>query len=103
MPNSFEELCFMLVAIVDSFAKVFTPHGEGAYIFSSTERLFHRITALQSGLARETLRAEIETRLTLPQPDNITSQAAAADLTQTREFDIYELTSLYVCIYSIMR
>ena len=37
--NSFEELCIMRAEAENSFARVLNPHG-GAYILSSTDRLF---------------------------------------------------------------
>ena len=46
--NSFKELWIMKVAAVNSFARVLNHHG-GAYILSSTDRLFHFITTLQCG------------------------------------------------------
>ena len=41
--NSFEELCLMQAAAENSFARFLNPHG-GAYILSSTDRLFRCIT-----------------------------------------------------------
>ena len=46
--NSFEELCIMQAAADNSFARVLNPHG-GAYILSSTDRLFRSIRTLQCG------------------------------------------------------
>ena len=46
--NSFEELCIMRAAAVNSFVRVLNPHGR-AYISSSTDRLFRCITTLQCG------------------------------------------------------
>ena len=46
--NSFEELCIMRVAAENSFARALNPHG-GAYILSSTDRLFRSIRTLQCG------------------------------------------------------
>ena len=37
--NSFEELCIMRAAAVNSFARLLNPNG-GAYILSSTDRMF---------------------------------------------------------------
>ena len=61
--NSYEELCITLGAADNSFARVLNPHG-GAYILSSTDRLFRSIRTLQCGLTRRTLEAGIETRPT---------------------------------------
>ena len=44
--NSFEELCIMRAVAENSFARVLNPHG-GAYILSSTDRLFRSIRTLQ--------------------------------------------------------
>ena len=44
--NSFKELCIMQVATINSFIRVLNPCG-GAYILSSTDRLFRCITTLQ--------------------------------------------------------
>ena len=46
--NSFEELCIMRAAAENSFTRVLNPHG-GAYIVSSTDRLFCSIRTLQCG------------------------------------------------------
>ena len=46
--NSFEELCIMRAAAENSFTIVLNPHG-GAYILSSTDRLFPSIRTLQCG------------------------------------------------------
>ena len=46
--NSFEELCIMRVAAVNTFARVLNLRGE-AYILSSTDRLFRCITTLHCG------------------------------------------------------
>ena len=59
----FEELCIMRAAAENSFARVLNPH-EGAYILSSTDRLFRSIRTLQCSKTRRTLEAGIETRPT---------------------------------------
>ena len=48
--NSFEELYIMREVAENSFARVSNPHG-GAYILSSTDRLFRWITTLKSGIS----------------------------------------------------
>ena len=59
--NSFEELCIMQVVGINSSARVLN-HKWGAYILSSTDRLFRCITTLQCGKTRRTLLARIEIR-----------------------------------------
>ena len=56
--NSFEELCIMRVAAINSFARVLSP-CEGAYILSSTDKLYC-ITTLQCSKACRTLEAGIK-------------------------------------------
>ena len=46
MLNSFEELCIIRAAAVNSFARELNPH-RGAYILSSTDRLLRCITTLR--------------------------------------------------------
>ena len=46
--NYFEEVCIMRAAAENSFTIVLNPHG-GAYILSSTDRLFRSIRTLQCG------------------------------------------------------
>ena len=64
--NSFEELCIMQAAAIYSFARVLNPH-RGAYILSSTQRLFCCITTLLCGQTHKMLEAGIETCPTLRQ------------------------------------